>query len=65
MNIIIANKTEVYKHLIILHTYVYIFSVYNLVQLQEGLIRAGTRSCKYVFFNKQLFCFTDIYLYLC
>lgn len=38
----------------------YIFSLYNFVQLEDGLTQAETCSCNYVF-NRQALCLTDIY----
>jgi len=38
----------------------YIFSFYNLVQLEDGLTQVETCSCNYVF-NRQALCLTDIY----
>lgn len=38
----------------------YIFALYNLVQLEDGLTQAEICRCNYVF-NRQVLCLTDIY----
>jgi len=63
MQIIGVTKFR-YTFLITLYICLYIFSLYYLVKLDDGLTQAETCRCNYVF-NRQALCLTGIYWLVC